>query len=158
MFFTLFGYWVPGGGGLPRDWYTTYLGTYRHIHSAFVAGPSKEWIHYWVSSPPPYISPCTPVPYPPSPRHRNPKMPYPTLGVHLQQPFWGYCNPRPLWGSVFDPPHFVVCNSFGAGVGWLLMSRPALNTRGPCMRMHTSDQWHFGDRGPQSVVDSPWPL
>ena len=24
MFFTLFGYWV-GGGGLPRDWYTTCL-------------------------------------------------------------------------------------------------------------------------------------
>ena len=25
MFFTLFGYWAPGGGGLPRDWYTTCL-------------------------------------------------------------------------------------------------------------------------------------
>ena len=23
--FTLFGYWVPGGGGVPRDWYTTCL-------------------------------------------------------------------------------------------------------------------------------------
>ena len=25
VFFTLFGYWVGGGGGLPRDWYTTCL-------------------------------------------------------------------------------------------------------------------------------------
>ena len=25
MFFTLFGYWVRGGGVLPRDWYTTCL-------------------------------------------------------------------------------------------------------------------------------------
>ena len=23
VLFTLFGYWVRGGGGLPRDWYTT---------------------------------------------------------------------------------------------------------------------------------------
>ena len=25
VFFTLFWYWVRGGGGLPRDWYTTCL-------------------------------------------------------------------------------------------------------------------------------------
>ena len=29
VFFTLFGYWVGGGGGgLPRDWYTTCLGSF----------------------------------------------------------------------------------------------------------------------------------
>ena len=33
MFFTLFGYWAGGGGGgLPRDWYTT---CYIHVNNPF---------------------------------------------------------------------------------------------------------------------------
>ena len=39
VFSTLFGYWVGGGGGLPRDWYTTCLCSF----SPWAAQKSKFW-------------------------------------------------------------------------------------------------------------------